>query len=82
MNIKFSKEKGTGEEKSFVDTRTELSSNFKATLITNTTLKRDRLIRLVLGSCPYHGTSHRALSLRRRALPMAVLGNESTPAVA
>lgn len=35
---------GTGEEKSFVDTRTKSSSNFKSMLATNMMLKRDRLI--------------------------------------
>lgn len=54
-----------------------------ATATTTTPLSGDRATRLVvLGSCPYHGTSHEALSLRRRALPMAASGSESTPAVA
>lgn len=52
------------------------------TTATITPLSGDRATRLVLGSCPYHGTSHGALSLRRRALPMAASGSESTPAVA
>jgi hypothetical protein len=53
-----------------------------AAATTTPTLSGDRAIRLVLGSCPYHGTSHLALSLRGRALPMAASGSESTPAVA
>lgn len=79
------------EEKSFLHTR----ENFERPCVfffvffmttataTITPLSEDRATRLVvLGSCPYHGTSHRALSLRQRALPMVASGSESTPAVA
>lgn len=79
------------EEKSFLHARENFERPcmfffaffFFTTTATATPLSGDRATRLVvLGSCPYHGTSHRALSLRQRALPMAASGSESTPAVA
>ena len=86
VSTKFSKER-TGRRRRVLRrrARAELPKNvinFKPTSATNAMLETDRLTRLVLGSCPYHGTSHRALSRRRRALPMAASRNESTPAVA
>jgi hypothetical protein len=66
----------------FFSTTTATATTTPATT-TTTTLSGNRATRLVvLGSYPYHGTSHRALSLRRRALPMAASGSESTPGVA
>jgi len=67
----------------FFFSTTTATATTTPTTTTTTTLSGNRATRLVvLGSYPYHGTSHRALSLRRRALPMAASGSESTPGVA